>query len=138
MEHHGCRDRQTKLYYFSPTLFTLETCKTCQFWFISRILPQILSQSYLAMFLFIGLFPCVGIYLIRFSACSNKVSKPIQTTTLFIMYKILKMMLTQAEFKFLNYQLNDNGTLPPKKIIAKSKYILCGLVQVTLFSCKSY
>ena len=48
------------------------------------------------------------------------------------------MMLTGAEFKFLNYQLNDNATFPQKKIIAKSKYIFYRAVQVTLFSCNTY
>ena len=74
----------------------------------------------------------------RFSACSNLVSKSIQTTTLFIIYKILKMMLTRVELKFLNYQLNDNGTFLQKKIIAKSKCIFYDSVQATSFSCKSY
>ena len=74
----------------------------------------------------------------RFSACSNLVSKSIQTTTLFIIYKILKMMLIRVELKFLNHQLNDNRNFPPKKIIAKSKCIFYGSVQATSFSCKSY
>ena len=37
------------------------------------------------------------------------------------------MMLTGVEFKFLNYELNDNVTFPPKIIIAKSKYIFMAL-----------
>ena len=88
--------------------------------------------------IFFGLFPCLGIYLIRSSACSNLGCKSIQTTTLFIICKILKMILTGPEFKFLNYQLNDNGTFSPKKIIAKSKYMFYGPVQATSFSCKSH
>ena len=48
------------------------------------------------------------------------------------------MMLTGVEFKFLNYELNDNVTFPPKTIIAKSKYIFYGPVEATSFSCESY
>ena len=38
----------------------------------------------------------------------------------YIIYKILKMMLTRVEFKFLNYQLHGNRTFPQKKIIAEA------------------
>ena len=48
------------------------------------------------------------------------------------------MILTGEEFKFLNYQFNDNGIFPQKKIIAKSKYIFYGPAQATSFSRKSY
>ena len=42
------------------------------------------------------------------------VSKSIQTTTFFIIYKILQMIFTRIDFKFLNYQVNNNETpLPP-------------------------
>ena len=47
------------------------------------------------------------------------------------------MILTGVEFKFLNYQLNDNRTFSQKTIIAKSKYIFYGPVQATSFSCKN-
>ena len=75
---------------------------------------------------FLGFFHSLRSTPIRFSACSNPVSKSIQTTTSFIICKILKMMLIGVEFKFLNYQLNHNGTFPPKKIIFESKYIFYG------------
>ena len=104
-----------------------KNCKMCTFWFISRILPQILSQSYLAaVSISWSFFHALRFTPIRFSACSNPVSKSIQTTSSFIIYKILKMTLTGVEFKFLNYQLNHNGTFPPKKIIFESKYIFYG------------
>lgn len=56
----------------------------CIFLFISRILQQILSQSYLAVSISWSFCLCLGDYTIRFSACSNVVSKSIQSITLFI------------------------------------------------------
>ena len=48
-------------------------------------------------------------------------------------------MLAGAEFKFLNYQSNDNWDIPRKKdiVIAKRKYIFYGLVLTISFSCKA-
>ena len=54
----------------------------CTFWLISRILPQILSQSYLAAVSVSWSFShALRFTPIRFSACSKPVSKSIQTAT---------------------------------------------------------
>ena len=68
--------------------------------------------SYFLLSLFLGLFSMPW-DLPHQIFCLFKLFK-LQVYSLYI-HKILKKMLTWAEFKFMNYQLNDNGTFSPKK-----------------------
>ena len=68
--------------------------------------------SYFLLSLFLGLFSMPW-DLPHKIFCLFKLFK-LQVYSLYI-HKILKKMLIWAEFKFMNYQLNDNGTFSPKK-----------------------
>ena len=84
---------------------------------------------------FLVFFPCLGIYPIRFSACSN------YSNYKFIHYIYIRFWRRcwpgqSSNLWIINWM--TMGLSPPKKIIAKNKYVFYGPVEATSFSCKSY
>ena len=98
-----------------------KNCKICIFCFTRRILPQIISQSYLTVSISCVVFsmPWELIY-IRSSACSNLLSKSIQTTTLIIIRSSSWCWPVQSSnFWIINQMII--GTFPKKKTLSLLK-----------------
>ena len=107
---------------FFLTIVTLtKKLQMCIFCFTRRILPQIISQSYLTVSISCEVFsmPWELIY-IRSSACSNLVSKSIQITTLIIIRCCSWCWPVQSSnFWIINQMII--GTFPEKKILSLLK-----------------